>query len=302
MSDILSNYINDKSTTHILNKYIYAFMKYLNSSKKLDQKTLYLHIKYVELFDKYLYYYHQTLDLKDINEKTIDEYKLFCRDSLKNNNKTINKKLNSLNKFFSYLTKYKKLYPYNIMLNVSYVKNEEEKKPTIFSTSELILLFDMMRKYIYGYRDISVSKIILETGLLTKDVLNLKIDQLSIENKMLYITGPKDEKRIYELSSNLINELIQYLHLRDSFNKNDSEYLFLSKRGNKYSIRSYQLFFEEAVLRCNLANTYTPRHLRSTFLYNISKIVKEDRLKEIASQNTLKQYYELAENPLRNII
>ena len=70
MSDILSNYINDKSTTHILNKYIYAFMKYLNSnekldsSKKLNQKTLYLHIKYVELFDRYLYYYHQTLDLR----------------------------------------------------------------------------------------------------------------------------------------------------------------------------------------------------------------------------------------------
>ncbi|NFF89570.1 phage integrase family protein [Clostridium botulinum] len=301
MYDFIDEYINDKKTTHILNKYIYGFINNFKKTKKLNQKTLYLHIKYIELFDKYLFYYANNKNLNDINEKTIEDYKNFCSNALKNNNKTINKKLNSLNKFFNYLTKYKYLYRYNIMLNVPLLKNEEEKKPTIFTTSELRLLFNEMRKYIYGYRDILISKIILETGMLTKDVLNLKLDQISLSDKTLVLTI-RDNHKLYDLSNNLISDLNQYLNLRKTLDKNNIYYLFLSNRGNKYSIRSYQIFFREAVSRCNLVKTYLPRHLRSTFLYNISKLVSEDRLRQIAAQNKVTQYYELSNNPLRNLI
>ncbi|WP_315069223.1 tyrosine-type recombinase/integrase [uncultured Clostridium sp.] len=301
MSKSIDLFLNDKKTTHILNSYIYSFIKIMKKSKILNQKTLYLHIKYIELFDRYLFYYKPDLELKDINENVIKEYKEFCSNCLKNNNKTVNKKLNSLNKFFKYLTNYKKLYSYNFMLNVPMLRNEEEKKPTIFKTSELLLLFDVMRSYIYGYRDISISKIILETGMLTKDILELKTTQISIEDMTLTIIT-NNKKHIYNLSGNLIHDLNQYLSLRATLNKLDSPFLFLSLRGNRYSIRSYQIFFEEAVRKCNLESTYSPRHLRSTFLYHMSKIVSEERLKMIAAQEQVKQYYELSSNPLRNLI
>ncbi|MVX63624.1 tyrosine-type recombinase/integrase [Clostridium chromiireducens] len=308
MYDFIDSYIKDKKITHILNNHIYGFIHYLKKTsrlkgeeKEINRKTLYLHIKYVELFDKFLYYSYPSMKLDEINENTINEYKQFCLRGLKNNNKTLNKKLNVLNKFFGYLTKYKNLYSYNIMLNVEYEKNEEEHKPTIFTTSNLKLLFDTMRDYIYGQRDIVISKLILETGMLTRNILDIKIDQLSKTDKTIIMKSKSNMPTLYKLSNTLYEELNDYLKLRDLLDVNCSPYLFLSKRGNKYSIRSYQLFFAEAIRRCDFASTYTPRHLRSTFMYNISKLVSEERLKEITSQNKVKHYYELNDNPLRNI-
>lgn len=299
--DFIDVYTNDKKTTHILNQYIYDFIYHLKQSEKLNQKTVYLNIKYVELFDKYLFYYSKDTKITDINESTIEAYKDFCSNGLKNNNKTVNKKLNTLTKFFKYLTIYKHIYPYNIMLNVPLLKNEEEKKPTVFTTSQLLLLFNEMREYIYGHRDIVISKMILETGMLTRDVLDIKLDQISVKDRTLTVSAA-DKYKLYDLSSNLIADLIQYLSIRSMLDKSTSPYLFLSMRGNKYSIRSYQIFFREAVARCDFAETYLPRHLRSTFLYNMSKLVSEERLKQISSQNRVTQYYELNDNPLRNLI
>lgn len=301
MNNSIDIYINDKDTVHILNKYIYEFINYLKKTTNLDSKTIYLYVKYIELFDRYIFYFYPELQLKDINEEIVNAYKYFCSNDLKNNNKTINKKLSVLTKFFNYLTKYKQLYPYNIMFNVASLKNEEEKKPTIFTTSELKIIFSQMDEYLYGSRDICISRIILETGMLTRDILNIKLSQLSIVDKTLTISN-KNETKIYNLSDILIIYLNKYISNRNEYNKNNLPYLFLSTQGNKYSIRSYQLFFKEIISKCGLNSTYTPRHLRSTFLYSMSNLVSEERLKEISSQNHVKQYYELNKNPLRTLI
>lgn len=295
-------YLSDKKISHILNKYIHDFIVHLKELNKYSNTTIYLHIKYIELFDRYLYYAFPNVKLDEINESIINSYIIFCTNQLNNTHKTVNKKLSSLYKFFKYMTNCKYIYKYNIVSNVSYLPNEDESPPTIISSGELLILFDTMRKYIYGYRDICICKIILETGLNTKDILELKLDQLSIHDHTLLINSKKkQEAKLYHLSSNLINDLQQYMSIRTQLDKKNSNYLFLSIRGSKYSIRSFQLFFEEATNRC-LDTKYLPRHLRSTFIYNISNLVDSDRLQRITGQRKVTQYYELNDNPLRNLI
>lgn len=290
----------DKSTTHILNKYIYDFICTLRKDKEINENTVYVYIKYVEMFDRYLFHFKPQLTITEINEDIVNAYTDFCRKDLNNTNKTINSKINTLTKFFGYLTKEHKIYEYNFMFNINLLENEEEQAPTVIHTSDLLLLFNVMKSYIYGYRDIVITRLILETGLYTNEVLNLKSTQFSMENRCLtYNIG--NTVKSFNLSSNLIYDLKQYLLLRNTFRKNDSNYIFISIRGKKYSMRSYQLFFLEAVKRCDFAIKYSPRHLRSTFLYNMSKLVPEYRLKDISSQDHLKHYYELSSNPLRNL-
>ncbi|WP_321835647.1 tyrosine-type recombinase/integrase [Clostridium butyricum] len=301
MNEILKNFLNDKDIKNIFNSYIYEFMHMISKSKKLNNKTIYINIKYIEMFDRYLYYFYPNATVTDINEYHVEMYKDFCVHQLKNTNKTINKKLKALNRFFSHLTD-KGLYQYNFMLNIRHLKNEEEHSPTIMSTSEIRILFSQMRQYIYGIRDVCICKLILQTGLNIHDILNICLDHISLSEKTIFITLKNKEKKIYSLSDSLMNELYNYLELRTTFDSNCSPYLFLSKRGNKYSIRSYQMFFDEAVRRCDFKIAYTPRNLRSTFLYNMSLLVEDSKLQEIAGQQTVKQYYELHLNPLRNII
>ena len=297
----LNEFLNDKKCVHILNPYTYGFMAAINKNRKIMPNTVYMTLKYIDLFDKYLYYYHPSSTIKDIDETHIEKYKVFCKHKLKNSNKTINSKLIALKKFFNYLTKSLNIYKFNFMLNVSYLKNEKENPPTVISVNNLKILFAKMRDYRYGVRDICISKIILQTGLKIQDILNIEMNQISISDKLLTINSTNGNTA-YSLSSVLMKELMDYLEVRKSFDTNNSKYLFLSQRGNKYSIRSYQMFFDEAVQRCQFDIPYSPRNLRSTFLYRMSTLVNKNKLKEISNQNSIKQYYELSSNPLRDLI
>ena len=294
-----NEYLSEKNISHMLLKDIYSFNYTLKKSKKHSDRTRHILINNIELFGRYLYLHHSHIALKNVNEDIIKEYRDFCKNILDNSPKTVNKKLSSLCTFWDYLIDAKK-FKYNIVKNISYLNLEKEKAPTIISTSDLLKLFDTMRNYLYGCRDVCVCKLILETGLSVKKVLDLKLGDLSISEHSLFITNPDNSVNRYTLGSNLINELNNYLSIRTELDLNNCDYLFLSKRGTQYSIRSFELFFKEAnnYLKLN----YMPRNLRSTFLYNLSTIINPSRLQEIAQQTKVKHYYELNDNPLRNLI
>lgn len=305
MVSFINEYKSNKKVNFILSKYIPGFIKYLRDNKIVNDRSSYIALKHIEGFNKYLFYAYSKINIEDINENIIEKYKQFCYYELKNNNKTINYKLNSLGKFFKYLSKNLGLYEYNILLNVSKLKNEEEKKPTIISISQLNCIFNTMRSNIYGIRDICISKIILSTGLKINDVLNLELSAIHISDSSCYIELFKNNVAVqYPISSELAKDIRDYLLVRSTFNYQSisKNKVFLSESGKKYNIRSYQLFFKEAVARNDFSPSFTPRSLRSTFLYNMSRVVSEDKLQEIASQKKVRQYYELKLNPLSKII
>ncbi|MBQ3420681.1 MAG: phage integrase SAM-like domain-containing protein, partial [Romboutsia sp.] len=163
-----NEFLSNKTISHMLLKHIYGFKYVLQKSNKYSKRTEHILINNIELFGKYLYLYHPTLMLKDINEEVIKKYRNFCKDILGNSPKTVNKKLSSLSTFWDYLVNddYDKQYfKYNIIKNVPFLALDKEKFPTIIKTSELLRLFDSMRTSLYGCRDICICKIILETGL-----------------------------------------------------------------------------------------------------------------------------------------
>ncbi|MEM4261188.1 MAG: tyrosine-type recombinase/integrase [Candidatus Woesearchaeota archaeon] len=291
-------------THHIFNKYIPHFRNYIVSNyKNRNSRTIYLDIKTIEMFDKFMYYAFDEVLIEDVNNFHIEEFKLFCYEGLKNNNKTINAKLKSLNLFFNYLTDIWHIYEYNPLFKVKKLRNEAEKKPTILNSSDLKILFENMRK-LNGIRDIVLSKLILQTGSLISDILNIKLSDIDISSKVVTFIDDDGFVKEFPLSDSLLIDLKEYLAERTNYPSiiGDSKYLFLSSLGHKYNIRNFQLFFKEALIKSDLPLTISPRHLRSTALYNFSKIVEEDKLKEISGQVKVKQYYELKYNPLNAII
>lgn len=282
-----------------LSKYIKEFYYYSirNYKDKLDKRTIYIIMRNIEGFEKFIHYqFPYIISLDEINEKHLAAFKDFCIYGLKNAKKTINSKLTSLRYFFNFLSE-KGFIKYNIALNIKKFKITENEIPTHFNSSDLKILFSEMRKIQYGIRDIAICKIILTTGLEIVDVLNLKLEQLDIDTKSLII-----ENKIYPLGDSLLIELKDYLVLRNYIDFYNSEYVFLSRRGTPYSIRSFQLLFKKALTNTGIPVELSPRFLRSTFLYNMAKVIKENELREIANQEKLSHYYKLLKNPLQNII
>lgn len=281
-----------------LSNNIKRFYYYLKThyKDKLKNETIYLIHRQIEGFERFIYHQYPNFNsISDISESHLIAFRDFCIDGLKNDKKTVNSKLTALRYFYKYL-KYEELVPYNLTLNVAKLKTVD-KKPTIIKTSDLKILFSQMRKRNYGIRDIGICKIILTTGLEIREVLKLKVEDLDLENDLLTIGND-----VYPLGNEVSKDLKEYLIIRESMNVQGIPYVFLSQMGTPYSIRSFQMFFKKAITDTNIPLNISPRYLRTTFLYNMARVTKEDDLREITQQTQLKQYYRLLSNPLNNII
>lgn len=281
-------------TSLIKNFYSFAINYYQN---KFTKRTMYVYIRYIESFERFMYYQFQNInDVRDINEEHILEYKEFCISGLKNNKKTINNKLTALKLFFKYLKEHN-LILYNIILNVPLYKIENKHYPEIIKTTDLLILFDSFRNLQYGIRDLVISKIILSLGLDINETLNIHLEHLDMENKTITSKG-----KIYPINDNLYVDIKNYLLIRNELNTQNSMYLFLNAHGKLLSIRSFEQHFKKAILNTNLPIKYSARYLKSTFLFNMAKVLSEEELKAISKQDKLNHYYKLLENPINNLI
>jgi len=296
--EFINIYNNPLDIDTCLSKEIKKFYSFaLNYYKKdLDKRTIYLFVRYVESFERFMFFqYPNITSINEISEKHIISFKDFCIDGLNNRKTTVNSKLTALRYFFKYLSE-EGLIDYNFALNVSNFKIDG-KLPTHFTTSQLKVLFSQMREFPYGIRDVVISKLVLTTGIEIQDILNLKLYDIDINNKLL--TLPDHQ---YPLGDSIIVDLKNYLSIRNEINSKSSDFLFLSRVGTPYSIRSFQLLFKKAITYTDIPVDLSPRFLKMTFLYNMAKVVKEEELKTISNQNKVEQYYSLLKNPLQNII
>ncbi len=277
------------------NSFSFNYYKY-----ELDLKTINLINYHVKEFEKFIYYSNPNYkSISDISEDDLNSFKYFCFNELKNSPKTVNKKITSLNYFFKFLFKEMNLIPYNYCLNITRLKTEECKKAIIFNNSELKIIFSNLREFKYGLRDIVISKLLLTTGLEIQEILNLTIKNVDLENKNIIINNTS-----FYILDMLYSDLFNYLLLRKELLKPNlnSNYLFLSQRGTQYSIRSYEKKFKEAIIKSNNIDlNLSPRNLRSTFLYQLAKIISdENELKFISRQKSLDKY--LKQTPLKDLI
>ncbi|MBS5926228.1 MAG: tyrosine-type recombinase/integrase [Clostridium paraputrificum] len=280
-----------------INKFYFAALDYYKN--KLSKKSIYLILRRIESFEKFMYYQYPAItELNDIKEEHIESFKTFCSEGLKNSNKTVNGKLTALKYFFKYLSD-KELINYNICLNVPKLQNPLIYKTTHFSHSDLKILFSTMRKDKFGIRDLLISIFILRSGMSVAEVLNMKLGNVIYERYS--ITSPVTGKE-YPLDSDVFLDIKHYMYIRSELNVRSSDFLFLSKIGTNYSVRSYEIYFKKAIEKTNLPSSLSPRYLRTTFCSNMARIANEEDLKEILQQEKVDHYYKLFKNnPLRNI-
>lgn len=97
-------------------------------------------------------------------------------------------------------------------------------------------------------------------GLRVSELINLKKEDLKIEQGFGYVRNGKGGKdRLF-----VITPIFRNILKRICFKKNDSEHLFISGRGGKYSVRSMQLVVKKAAKKACLKDVH-PHTLRHSF-------------------------------------
>ncbi len=222
--------------------------------------------------------YKQKLNIQNYSKQTINSYlsaiKMFISYFQANKFKALNE--NIIIKYLDYCKTQKQYSLSSMKLAYSAIKflftdvlekefppslkfsfRKEDKLPAVLSEKDIILIFNNTENIKH--------KLILMTiysgGLRISELLNLKLNDIDIERRVITIKGGKGKKdRIVMLSEKLIPVLKQYIQKYQP-----TEYLVENPNGGKYSTTSIRSFYKRSLIKAGIRKKVTIHTLRHSF-------------------------------------
>ena len=238
---------------------IIEFLKYLKEEMNYSKYTVINYGKDLKLFMSYLNDLKIT-DISNIDYKVIRQYLSFLYDN-NYSKKTISRNISTLRSFFKFHMKENN--PMILIENPKLDKN----LPKIVHSEDLEKLLNTPDLSIpLGIRDFAILETLYSTGVRVSELINIKISDINFYDKNIKILG-KGNKERYVLFGSVLNEkLNNYLkNSRSKLIKNNTDYLFLNKNGNKLTARGVEKIIDNLVKKSGLNYKISPHTLRHTF-------------------------------------
>jgi integrase/recombinase XerD len=241
----------------------------------------------------YVLYNRQFLERTNVNPQNISEndIKQFLADKMSNE---------GLNEKSIALIKAALLFFYNELLGNKFeIKTPKIKKsiPIVLTKEEIKRLVDAIKNKQHKL----IIKLYYSSGLRLSEAINLRMRDLDIEQKVIWVRGGKGGKdRMTILSESLAKELIEF----QTFRKPE-EFVFINNRGNPFSPRSIQKAMEKAKINSNIskeAHIHTLRHSFATHLLECGvDIRKIQELLGHADLSTTQIYTKISNEELKKV-
>ncbi|MCK5907713.1 MAG: tyrosine-type recombinase/integrase [Flavobacteriales bacterium] len=209
------------------------FIEYLKYEKRYSPHT-------VKAYEKDLYEYYDYAEVFQgetnplvLNFQQHRHYLVYLQDQ-NYSNRTINRKISSLKRFYKYL------------LNIGEISDDttaklsalkfEKKVMVPFSKEEMISLLDKIDygDDFEGVRDRLIIEIFYNTGIRLSELIGIQTSKVDFSNSQLKVLGKRNKERILPLSHQLISSMKNYLNLRSDFQNTDNEdAFFITKKGKQ---------------------------------------------------------------------
>lgn len=243
----------------------------------------------------YLYYISNLLKDKDKSPKNINTDDI--RDYLEKmaNNKAAASTMNTAYSAFKFY--FEKILHRKFFINIPRAK-KAKKLPVVLTKNEVSLILSNITNVKHK---LSLA-LMYSSGLRISELINIKIGDIDLENKLLTIRGAKGQKdRVTIMSDKVMSVLEKYTK-----NKNGDNILFESNRGGKLSERSIQKVFKESLIKADIQKNATCHSLRHSFathlLENGTDIRYIQELLGHARLETTQIYTKVANTKLKEII
>lgn len=205
------------------------------------------------------------LDYKKINIDMIRNYLKYL-DSLKYKKNSISKNLSSLRSYYKFLTE-EKVVLNNPFKNISNPK-KDKKLPDFLNYKEINKLFDSAdTKTPLGLRNRCILELLYDTGIRVSELVNLKINDIEFDKKIINILGKGKKERIVYYGDYLQEVLEKYINDSRKYLLNNklSEYLILNNNGSKITTRGVEYIIDKMVNEAAIKHKISPHVLRHTF-------------------------------------
>lgn len=205
------------------------------------------------------------LDYKKINLDMIRNYLKYL-DSLKYKKNSISKNLSSLRSFYKFLTE-EKVILNNPFKNISNPK-KDKKLPDFLNYEEINKLFDSADTTTpLGLRNRCILELLYDTGIRVSELVNLKINDIEFDKKIINILGKGKKERIVYYGDYLQEVLGKYINDSRKYLLNNklSEYLILNNNGSKITTRGVEYIIDKMLNEAAIKHKISPHVLRHTF-------------------------------------
>jgi len=241
------------------NEDLEKYLTYLKYNRNYSDNTIINYEKDIVEFLEYLK--RENLSLYDIEYGDI-RFLLEYYDHCGLKNLSIRRKISSLKGFYKYLCRNGKA----IDNPFSYVTlpKKEKKLPQYLNYNEMLEIFDAIDVSDFlGLRNRLVMELLYATGVRVVELVNIKNNDIDLENNSIIVTGKGDKMRIVFFNDVCKKILMKYQEESKSIRKEDK--LIINHHGRGITTRGIRLIINKVIDETSIKKHVHPHTLRHTF-------------------------------------
>jgi len=265
-----------------------SFLDYLLLEKNYSELTIKAYGKDIQSFLDFLKEEYKNENLKEVNYAQIRSW-IIQMVNQNISNRSINRKISSLNSFFKFLikTEYIKTNP----LAKHKALKTSKKVQVPFSEEEINSVLNKISHAdsFEGVRNKLIIELFYATGIRRIELINIKVKNIDLESKTVKILGKRNKERVIPLLNMLVDSIKTYLEKRKSLEKiEDKDYLLLTVKGVKlYETLVYRIINEYFSLASSKVKK-SPHILRHSFATHLlNQGAKLNAVKELLGHSSL---------------
>jgi integrase/recombinase XerC len=114
-------------------------------------------------------------------------------------------------------------------------------------------------------RDLALAELLYGSGLRISEALELNMNRLNLEEKVIRVLGKGGKQRLTPLSDTSLEALERWLILRPALLAGDNAAVFLGRKGRRLNRRQARRIIEVLCRKAGLAQSISPHALRHSF-------------------------------------
>ena len=246
------------------NSYINNYVEFIKFEKRLSVLTIKNYFRDITLLKK-------QWPEKEFKSYTVEDIRRSVSKLHQQgiNGKSLSRMLSSWRGFFDFLN-----HRYKFDLNpVIGIKAPKSKKslPQTLSIDQVIKLINVTDNSFLGIRDRAVLELFYSSGLRLSELVNIKIQDVNINDSTATIFGKGNKSRIVPIGEYAIKALKNWLAIRNNMEglTIENNFIFLSEKAKPLGARSIQYRLKHWAIKQGIPENIHPHLLRHSFASHI---------------------------------
>lgn len=242
-----------------------AFSEYLLREKKYSILTVKAYLGDLESFSMFIGDEYDSTTIQDVNYSQIRHWIVFLVEQ-KISNRSINRKISSLNSYFKFLIKTETIKANPLSKHKALKTTKKIQIPFSRNEMEEVIGILKMETDFEGSRNRLIVELFYATGIRRIELIQIKIKDLDLANKTLKVIGKRNKERFVPLIDSVVMTAKHYLQIRNQLKTiEDTDFVFLTKKGLKiYETLVYRIINEYFSLASSKVKK-SPHILRHSF-------------------------------------